>query len=130
MSMNSLLVSMALVAAAGAATPAKAVPDCIRMDVNPIPVMCKGQAATLGVTVENACSAEKRVALTFTLDQETVREKAAVVIAPLESIEKEVLLPLPATIASGRHTVTVHVKDAAGNTASTDVYLVVDRCLN
>ena len=127
MSVQALLASMAF-AAAVAAAPAKAVPDCVTIEVNPVATLCQGQSATLGVSMKNGCSGSKRVALTFALDKETIREKAEVVIDPLETIDKEVFLPLPATIASGRHTVTVHLRDAAGNVASTDLDVVVDRC--
>jgi hypothetical protein len=130
LSATQFMVSLAMAAAAAVSAPAKAAPDCITTDINPIPTLCRGQAATLGVTVANACSESKRVALTFDLDKETIREKGEMVMEPLESIQKQVLLPLPATIASGRHTVTIHVKDAAGNVSSTDVDVVVDRCSN
>jgi hypothetical protein len=117
-----------LVLAAAAATPVKAEPDCIKMDVNPIPTVCQGQAPTLGVKVQNACSESRRVAMTFDLDKEAIRDKGEFGIEPLESLDKQVLLPLPATIASGRHTVTIHMKDAAGNATATDVDFVVERC--
>jgi len=129
MSMHTLIAAAALIAAAGAVTPAQAVPDCVSLNVNPIPTLCRGQSATVGVSMVNACSAATRVGLTFDLDNKNIREKSEVVIDPLETLEKEVFLPLPASIASGRHTVTVHIRDAAGNVASTDVDVVVERCV-
>jgi len=129
MSLNNFIAAAAFLAAATAVTPAQAVSECITLTVNPVPTVCQGQSPTLGVSMVNSCSEAKGVGLTFDLDTKNVREKAEVTIEPLETLDKEVFLPLPAKTASGRHTVTVHMRDAAGNVASTDVYVVVDRCV-
>jgi hypothetical protein len=124
------LVFMAALSAQGAPGPALAAPDCIQMDLSRIGTLCAGEPTMLNMTVENACSASKRVSLTFAVDHETIRERAAIVVEPLETLAQHVLLPLPATIESGRHVLTVSVKDAAGNVRSTDVDLAVDACTN
>src|SRR5262245_41324341 len=129
-SLAALMATLSIAAAVAVTTPASAMPDCITMDANPIPTVCQGGTATLAITLKNGCSESKRASLTFDLDKETIRDKGELVMEALESVQRQVLLPLSVSIPSGRHTVTIHLKDAAGNTSSTEVYLVVERCSN
>jgi len=123
-----VLAFMSAVSAFGAPGSTISAPDCIQMDLSRIGTLCSGQPTELNLTVQNACSAPKRVSLTFAVDRETLRERSAIVVEPLETLAQHVLLPLPATMGSGLHTLTVSVKDAAGNVRSTDVDLSVDAC--
>jgi hypothetical protein len=126
--MTNGLVGVVVIAAFGTAAPANAAPDCIRMDVSRVGTLCAGQPTTLGVTVENACSSPRRVALTFAMDHETLREKEAEIVEPLETLSKDVFLPLPSTLTPGIHTLTITLRDAAGHVGTTDLDLKVESC--
>jgi len=121
-------VILALVTALGSPVSSTAAPDCIQMDLSRVRTLCADQPTALSMSVLNACSAPKQVALTFAIDHETIREKAPIVVAPLETLAQRVLLPLPASIRPGLHTLTVSVKDAGGNVRSTDLTLPVASC--
>jgi hypothetical protein len=123
-----MLAFLAAVSAHGAPNSANVALDCIEADLSRVGTLCTGQPSTLEMSVYNACSTGSRVTLTFAVDHETIRERSAVEVAPLETLAQHVLLPLPQTVTSGVHTLTVSVKDAAGNVRSTDLDLTVDAC--
>jgi len=128
MPLSHLLAISAVVTALGAPPAPIATPECILMDLSRIRSLCADQPTALTLSVENACSAPRRVTLTFSLDQEPIREKAPIVLAPLETLAQRVLLPLPPSVRPGLHTLTVSVKDAAGTVRSTDLTLPVASC--
>jgi len=123
-----VLVILATLTALGSPGTSVAAPECIQMDLSRMRTLCADQPTSLNLSVQNACSTSKRVTLTFAVDHETIREKAPIVVAPLETLAQRVLLPLPSTVRSGLHTLTVSVKDAAGNVRSTDFELTVASC--
>ena len=128
MTVLNLLLSMTVIAASGLPAAAVAEPQCILLDFSRVPTLCTGQPSTLNMTVMNACSTPQRVSLAFAIDKETIREKTAVEIAPLETLAQRVLMPLPSTVRPGRHTLTVSVKGAAGSVSTTELDLTVDAC--
>lgn len=128
MLLTHVLVTLATLSALGSSGAPVAAPECIQMDLNPMRTLCVDQPTSLSLSVSNACSTSKRVTLTFAVDHEAIREKAPIVVAPLETLAQRVLLPLPSSVRSGLHTLTVSVKDAAGNVRSTDFDLTVASC--
>jgi hypothetical protein len=121
-------VILAVVTALGSPVSSIPAPDCIQMDFSRVRTLCADQPTPLSMSVLNACSTPQQVALTFSVDHETIREKASIVVAPLETLAQRVLIPLPSSIRSGLHTLTVSVKDAGGNVRSTDLKLPVASC--
>ena len=103
-------------------------PDCIFMDLSRVRTLCADQPTSLSLSVSNACSTPKQVTLSFAFDRETIREKAPIVVAPLETLAQRVLIPLPPSIRSGLHTLTISLKDPSGNVRSTDLTLPVASC--
>jgi hypothetical protein len=128
MPLVSVLAILAVVTAFGSPATSTAGPECILLDLSRVKTLCTGQPTTLNLSVLNACSTPKRVTLSFALDRETVREKAPIVVAPLETLAQRVLLPIPSTTRKGLHTLTVSVTDFDGSARSTDVPLPVASC--
>lgn len=128
MPLINMLAILAVVTAFGSPATSTAGPECILLDLSRVGTLCAGQTTSLNMSVLNACSSPKRVTLSFALDGKTVREKAPIVVAPLETLAQRALLPLPASVRSGLHTLTVSVKDADGTMRSTDLTLPVASC--
>jgi hypothetical protein len=123
------LIAISLsVPAAFATGPARAATDCIALVDSRPGDWCTGQLAPLRVSVRNDCESPKRVGFTFALDQEPIRAKKAAIVPADDTISETVLLTLPPALASGRHTLTVKVTDAAGNVVSRDQRVTVGSC--
>jgi len=128
MKRSHLLVLAAMAAALGVNVPARAASDCIQFDLGRIGTVCRGQPATLKVQVSNICSESKRANVKFAIDRVDLRGKEAMVLAPLETISRDILVPLPVTTQAGLRALTITVDDIAGNVDQTNVALNVEPC--
>jgi hypothetical protein len=101
---------------------------CVNVDLDRPRPVCAGTLAQLGVTVDNACSEAKRVAVTFSLDTEPLRAQTASTVQAKEQLRKPVMVELPDSVAPGTHTLTVTARDIEGNANSMSMRVIVQRC--
>jgi hypothetical protein len=121
-----ILAAVAVVASSGAFASIDF--GCVNVDLDRPRPVCAGTLAPLGVTVDNACSEAKRVAVTFTLDTEPLRAQTASTVQAKEQLRKPVMVELPDSVAPGTHTLTVTARDIEGNANSMSMRVIVQRC--